>query len=115
MTTAGWTLLSIGGGTAVVVAASILHAIYRVINKANMLENMLNTNVQVLNTIQVYLADNSKEHGQLTQEFLKVQSEFRQLKSEFDRLNHRMDAFDKFQSRIEQWCAKIEDWLRPQI
>ena len=81
--------------------------------KHTTLENMLNANVQVLHTIQVYLSDNTKEHGELTQEFIKVQSEFRQLRSEFDKLNQRMDTFDEFRKRTESWWGKIEGWLRP--
>lgn len=113
MTTAGWAIFGIIGSIGVAVAAALLHAVYKIIGKHTTLENMLNANVQVLHTIQVYLSDNTKEHGALTQEFIKIQSEFRQLKSEFEKLNQRMDTFDEFRKRTDNWCSKIEDWLRP--
>ena len=113
MTTAGWAIFGIIGSIGVAVAAALLHAVYKIIGKHTTLENMLSANVQVLHTIQVYLSDNTKEHGELTQEFIKVQGEFRQLKSEFDKLNQRMNVFDEFRKRMESWCDKIEDWLRP--
>ena len=113
MTTAGWAIFGIIGSIGVAVAAALLHAVYKIIGKHTTLESMLNANVQVLHTIQVYLSDNTKEHGELTQEFIKVQSEFRQLKGEFDKLNQRMDTFDEFRKRTESWWGKIEGWLRP--
>ena len=113
MTTAGWAIFGIIGSIGVAVAAALLHAVYKIIGKHTTLENMLSANVQVLHTIQIYLSDNTKEHGALTQEFIKVQGEFRQLKSEFEKLNQRMDTFDDFRKRTERWFVKIEDWLRP--